>query len=46
MTLLSRVVREGFALRSVENLYTIVKTPEEAMDAVDKALGRTARQET
>jgi uncharacterized protein (TIGR00730 family) len=44
VTLLARVVREGFALRSVENLYTLVKTPAEAMDVIDKALGRTAGQ--
>ena len=30
--LLSHIVREGFALRSIEALYHVVATPEEAMD--------------
>ncbi|MEI9886537.1 MAG: TIGR00730 family Rossman fold protein [Rhizomicrobium sp.] len=37
--LLARVVREGFALRSIENFYHVVKTPEEAMDKLEALLG-------
>ncbi len=41
--LLARVVREGFALRSIENFYSVVKTPEEAMDKLDALLRHPAR---
>ncbi len=40
--LLSRVVREGFALRAIENFYHVVKTPEEALDKLDLLLGHAA----
>lgn len=40
--LLSKVVREGFALRSIESLYHVAKTPEEAMDKLDALLRHTA----
>ena len=41
--LLARVVREGFALRSVESLYHVAKTPDDAMDRLDALLGHAAR---
>jgi uncharacterized protein (TIGR00730 family) len=41
--LLARIVREGFALRSIENLYHVVKTPEEAMAKLATLLGHPAR---
>ena len=41
--LLARIVREGFALRSIENLYHVVATPEEAMDKLAELLGHAAR---
>jgi len=41
--MLSRVVREGFAMRNVENLYHVVKTPEQAIELIEKLLGRTPR---
>jgi uncharacterized protein (TIGR00730 family) len=40
--LLARVVREGFALRSIESFYHVVKTPEEALDKLDALLGHAA----
>jgi uncharacterized protein (TIGR00730 family) len=41
--LIARVVREGFAMRNVENLYHVVKTPEQAMDKIAELLGHPAR---
>jgi uncharacterized protein (TIGR00730 family) len=41
---LAKIVREGFALRSIENLYRIAKTPEEAVAILDETLGRPARE--
>ena len=41
--LLARVVREGFAMRNVENLYHVVKTPEQAMQKIEQLLGHAAR---
>jgi hypothetical protein len=41
--LLARVVREGFAQRSIENFYHVVATPEAAMDKIDALLGHAAR---
>ncbi|MEJ1969055.1 MAG: TIGR00730 family Rossman fold protein [Rhizomicrobium sp.] len=41
--LLAKVVREGFAMRNVENLYRVVKTPEEALDLIASLLGSAAR---
>jgi hypothetical protein len=40
--LLARVVREGFAVRSIESLYHVVATPDEAMDKLDTLLGHAA----
>ncbi|MBV9420144.1 MAG: TIGR00730 family Rossman fold protein [Alphaproteobacteria bacterium] len=36
--MLSRIVREGFALRSIESLYHVVKTPDEAIAKLDALL--------
>lgn len=41
--LLSRIVREGFALRSIENLYHVVATPEAAMDKLAELFGDAPR---
>ncbi|HUO88922.1 MAG TPA: TIGR00730 family Rossman fold protein [Rhizomicrobium sp.] len=41
--LLARVVREGFALRNIENLYHVVQTPDQAIDKVAMLLGHPAR---
>ena len=41
--LLSRVVREGFAMRNVENLYHVVNTPEQAIEMIEKLLGHAPR---
>jgi uncharacterized protein (TIGR00730 family) len=41
--LLARLVREGFALRNIENFYAIVKTPEEAIDRIGTLLSRAPR---
>jgi uncharacterized protein (TIGR00730 family) len=41
--LLARIVREGFALRSIEKFYHVVATPEEAMDKIAALLGHPAR---
>ena len=41
--LLARVVREGFALRSIENFYHVVATPDAAMDKLDSLLGYLPR---
>ena len=39
--LISNIVREGFAIRNIERFYSIVPTPEAALDLVCTALGRT-----
>jgi hypothetical protein len=41
--LIARIVREGFAIRSIENFYRLVPTPEAAMEYVRESLGRAAR---
>jgi uncharacterized protein (TIGR00730 family) len=41
--LLARVVREGFAMRNVENLYDVVKTPEQAIETIERLLGHAPR---
>lgn len=41
--LVARIVREGFAIRSIENFYRIVPTPDAAMEFVATALGRAPR---
>ncbi len=41
--LLSHIVREGFALRSIETLFHVAKTPHEAMDKIEALLGDPAR---
>jgi uncharacterized protein (TIGR00730 family) len=41
--LLARVVRDGFAMRNVETLYHVVKTPEQAIEKVTELLGHPAR---
>jgi uncharacterized protein (TIGR00730 family) len=41
--LIARIVREGFAIRSIENFYRIVPTPDAAMEFVATALGRAPR---
>lgn len=38
--LIARIVREGFAIRSIENFYRLVPTPDAAMEFVRAALGR------
>jgi len=38
--LIARIVREGFAIRSIENFYRLVPTPDAAMEFVRTALGR------
>jgi len=35
---LKRIVHEGFALRSIDTLYHVVRTPEEALDKLDALL--------
>lgn len=40
--LIARIVREGFAIRSIENFYRIVPTPEAALDFVAAALGKAS----
>ncbi|MBV9540086.1 MAG: LOG family protein, partial [Alphaproteobacteria bacterium] len=40
--MLSRIVREGFALRSIESLYHVVKTPDEAIAKLDALLHHAA----
>jgi len=37
--LIARIVREGFAIRSIENFYRILPTPEAAMEFVRASLG-------
>jgi uncharacterized protein (TIGR00730 family) len=39
--LISHIVREGFAIRNIENFYRIVPTPEAALDFVSASLGHT-----
>jgi uncharacterized protein (TIGR00730 family) len=39
--LIARIVREGFAIRSIENFYRIVPTPEAALDFVSASLSHT-----
>lgn len=41
--LIAGVVREGFAIRSIENFYRVVQTPEAAMATVCALLGGAAR---
>lgn len=41
--LLQRIVHEGFALRSIDGLYHVAKTPAEAMDKLAALLGHTPR---
>jgi uncharacterized protein (TIGR00730 family) len=41
--LIAGVVREGFAIRSIENFYRVVQTPEAAMATVSAMLGGAAR---
>ncbi|HEY4943213.1 MAG TPA: TIGR00730 family Rossman fold protein [Rhizomicrobium sp.] len=41
--LLSHIVREGFAVRSIENLYHVVATPDEAMARIAALLRHAAR---
>ena len=41
--LLAHIVREGFALRSIDNLYKIVPTPQAAIDFVEDALSKASR---
>jgi uncharacterized protein (TIGR00730 family) len=41
--LLSHVVREGFALRSIDTLFHVAKTPEEAINRIEALLGDAAR---
>ncbi len=41
--LLARVVREGFALRTIDTLYHVVKTPEQAAEKLTALLGDPAR---
>lgn len=38
--LIARIVREGFAIRSIENFYRLVPTPDAAMEFVRTALDR------
>ncbi len=40
---LSHIVREGFALRSIESLYHVVPTADAAMDKLDHLLGHLPR---
>lgn len=42
-TLVAGVVREGFAIRSIENFYNVVATPEAAIESVRASLGGSAR---
>jgi len=44
--LIAHVVREGFAIRSIENFYRIVPTPEAAMDFVSASLRQPPPQRT
>ena len=41
--LIAAVVRQGFAIRSIENFYRVVPTPEAAIESVNASLGRAAR---
>lgn len=41
--LLAGLVREGFAIRSIENFYRVVGTPEAALETMSALLGRAAR---
>ncbi|HXC54450.1 MAG TPA: TIGR00730 family Rossman fold protein [Rhizomicrobium sp.] len=41
--LLARIVREGFAQRSIESLYHVVRTPEEAIGKLGELLGHAPR---
>ena len=41
--LIAAIVREGFAIRSIENFYRMVATPEAAMESVSAMLRSTAR---
>ena len=41
--LIAGIVREGFAIRSIENFYRVAATPEEAIESVSASLGRAAR---
>ena len=38
-TLLAAVVRQGFAIRSIENFYRVVTTPEAALDCINSWQG-------
>lgn len=40
--LLQRVVHEGFAMRNIESLYHVAKTPDEAIARLDMLLGHSA----
>jgi len=40
-TLIARIVREGFAIRNIENFYRILQTPEAALDFVSVSLGES-----
>jgi hypothetical protein len=42
--LIARIVREGFAIRSIENFYRILPTPEAALDFVGAFLGHPPAQ--
>ena len=41
-TLIAHIVREGFAIRNIENFYRIVPTPEAALDFVGASLSHTS----
>ena len=41
--LIARIVREGFAIRSIENFFDILPTPDAAIDFVNASLGRAPR---
>ncbi|MGZ5923208.1 MAG: LOG family protein [Rhizomicrobium sp.] len=41
--LIARIVREGFAIRSIENFYRVLPTPDAAIEFVSASLGRTPR---
>jgi uncharacterized protein (TIGR00730 family) len=45
-TMIARIVREGFAIRNIENFYRIVPTPEAALDYVSASLGQPAAPRT
>jgi uncharacterized protein (TIGR00730 family) len=40
--LLARVVREGFAIRTIDTLYHVVKTPDQAIAKLQELLGHAA----